>query len=189
MTGYRKIWEQNFGNIPKDEFGRTYEIHHLDGNNNNNDINNLLCVSIKEHYNIHYEKGDFGACVMIAKRMNLPANYISNIQKGVKRPGIGGVKKRTIPWNKGIHGYKLNITDIGRLKKISATKSNSKIKDDDIKRIITDYVNNVEIEDSEIGKIMGNGKIYTYKRAFCKRYVKIYNVTEQNIFRILSKNV
>ena len=25
---YRKLWESNFGTIPSDEFGRTYEIHH-----------------------------------------------------------------------------------------------------------------------------------------------------------------
>ncbi len=31
MTIYRKLWEINYGEIPKDEFGRTYEIHHLDG--------------------------------------------------------------------------------------------------------------------------------------------------------------
>ena len=41
---------------------------------------------------------------MIAKRMNLPSNYISTIQTGKKRPGIGGVKKGNIPWNKGKKG-------------------------------------------------------------------------------------
>ena len=40
-TNYRKIYEQHYGPIPKDTDGRSYEIHHIDGNHNNNDINNL----------------------------------------------------------------------------------------------------------------------------------------------------
>jgi len=51
---YRTIYEQYFGKIPKDSQGRSYEIHHLDGNHENNDISNLRCVSIQEHYDIHY---------------------------------------------------------------------------------------------------------------------------------------
>jgi hypothetical protein len=57
------------GEVPKDEFGRSFDIHHIDGNNKNNDINNLKCVSIQEHYNIHFEQGDQGACHAIRIRM------------------------------------------------------------------------------------------------------------------------
>lgn len=32
---YRRIYEQHYGPIPKDEQGRSYEIHHIDGNHNN----------------------------------------------------------------------------------------------------------------------------------------------------------
>lgn len=53
---YRKIYESHYGPIPIDETGRTYEIHHIDGNSENNDISNLKCVSIQEHYNIHILK-------------------------------------------------------------------------------------------------------------------------------------
>ena len=55
---YRKIYQNHVGPIPKDETGRTYEIHHIDGDRENNDPNNLLCVSIKEHYDIHETQGD-----------------------------------------------------------------------------------------------------------------------------------
>ena len=34
---YRKIYEQHHGPIPIDESGRTYDIHHIDGNHFNND--------------------------------------------------------------------------------------------------------------------------------------------------------
>jgi hypothetical protein len=29
---YRKVWEKINGPIPKDDLGRSYEIHHIDGN-------------------------------------------------------------------------------------------------------------------------------------------------------------
>jgi len=79
MKEYRKIWEQNYGKIPVDEFGRSYEIHHIDGNNTNNDLNNLKCVTIQEHYDIHLEQGDYGACALIAKRMKLTPEELSKI--------------------------------------------------------------------------------------------------------------
>ena len=44
MNKYRKIWESYYGPIPKDENGISYEIHHIDGNRDNNDINNLKLV-------------------------------------------------------------------------------------------------------------------------------------------------
>lgn len=62
---YRKIWIENFGPIPKDEYGKTYHIHHIDGNRENNELTNLKCVSIMEHFNIHYNQKDWGACAMI----------------------------------------------------------------------------------------------------------------------------
>jgi len=63
---YRKIYENNKGKIPKG-----YEIHHIDGNRNNNDISNLISISIQEHYDIHKKQGDWGACRKILKRMNM----------------------------------------------------------------------------------------------------------------------
>jgi hypothetical protein len=68
---YRKIWESINGPIPKDEQGRSYEIHHIDGNRDNNSIDNLKCVSIEDHYKIHLEQNDFGACHAIEVRMGV----------------------------------------------------------------------------------------------------------------------
>jgi len=36
VAGYRNIWSFHNGDIPKDERGRSYHIHHLDGNRRNN---------------------------------------------------------------------------------------------------------------------------------------------------------
>lgn len=45
---HRYIWEKEKGIIPNG-----YHIHHIDGNKNNNDINNLDCISAKEHLKKH----------------------------------------------------------------------------------------------------------------------------------------
>lgn len=80
-TNYRKIYEQHYGPIPKDKGGRTYEIHHIDGNKKNNDPANLQCVSIQEHYDIHYAQQDWGACFKLAQRMKLSAKEKSKLAK------------------------------------------------------------------------------------------------------------
>ena len=76
IKNYRKIYEDNFGPIPLDSDGRTYDIHHIDGNHNNNDPTNLKAVSIKEHYDIHYSQGDYYACLMISSRMDISPKAI-----------------------------------------------------------------------------------------------------------------
>lgn len=82
MPDYRKLYESVFGEIPKDNLGRSYEIHHIDGNHSNNSIENLMCVSIEEHYIIHLTQGDFDAANLIAERMNSPLLRVA----GFKRP-------------------------------------------------------------------------------------------------------
>lgn len=78
---YRKLYEEIHGIIPIDDHGRSFEIHHIDGNHNNNSIVNLIAVSIEEHYNIHYKQGDYNACSLICKRMNLTEKEKINLRK------------------------------------------------------------------------------------------------------------
>lgn len=66
---YRKIWEEAYGPIPKDKEGRSYEIHHIDGNRENNSLKNLICLSVQEHYKLHFKQGDEAACHAIRLRM------------------------------------------------------------------------------------------------------------------------
>lgn len=70
-NNHRDIYKKHFGSIPKDKDGRPMDIHHVDGNHNNNDITNLKLVTIQEHYDIHYAQGDWGACNLIGSRLNL----------------------------------------------------------------------------------------------------------------------
>lgn len=81
MSNYRKIYEEHQGKIPKDTTGRSYEIHHIDGNHTNNDINNLKLVTIQEHYDIHYSQQDWGACQAIAMRMKDDSDSLSKLAK------------------------------------------------------------------------------------------------------------
>lgn len=68
---YRKIWIAHHGNIPVDGNGVSYEIHHKDFNPHNNDVSNLECITIEEHYQKHYDAGQYHACAMIKRRMNM----------------------------------------------------------------------------------------------------------------------
>jgi len=93
---YRKIWENTNGPIPKDDFGRSLEIHHIDGNHHNNDLSNLKLVTIDEHYQIHFNQSDYGACNKILLRMKLSPGELSKrisesnkLRTGNKNPFFG----------------------------------------------------------------------------------------------------
>ena len=76
---YRKIYESHYGPIPKDEVGCNNDIHHKDGNHSNNDPANLKAVSIQEHYDIHYARGDWAACLRLSGRMKLSSREVSDL--------------------------------------------------------------------------------------------------------------
>lgn len=78
-TIYKKIYEQHYGPIPKDSNGRSYEIHHINGNHEDNRIENLKAVTIDEHYAIHKAQGDYVSAFMIAQRMELSSEELSDI--------------------------------------------------------------------------------------------------------------
>jgi hypothetical protein len=80
-TKYRRIYESHCGPIPIDEHGRRYEVHHIDGNRTNNEPSNLIALSIQEHYDIHYAQGDWAACNLIAKHLNLSKEERSDLSR------------------------------------------------------------------------------------------------------------
>jgi hypothetical protein len=92
---YRKVYISHHGPIPVDEHGRTYEIHHIDGNRNHNHISNLKCLSIQQHYDIHYSQGDLAACARIAAKMHLSTEEIGAL---VRARNIQTVEAGTHPW-------------------------------------------------------------------------------------------
>jgi hypothetical protein len=100
---YRKIYEEHFGPIPYDADGRRYEIHHRDGNDENNDPSNLVALTIQEHYDLHYDQGDYFECYMIMnQRMSKSPEELSRLAtlNNLKRvangtnPLVGGALQR-----------------------------------------------------------------------------------------------
>lgn len=95
---YRRLYEKHFGPIPKDQYGRSYEIHHIDGNHANNSIENLQAVSIEEHYSIHEKNGDWYACLKIGAKMKMSAQELSEMasrnNKKMLEQGIHPLAKR-----------------------------------------------------------------------------------------------
>lgn len=77
----RRIYLSKHGYIPVDEFGRKFDIHHIDGDHSNNDIENLMAISLEDHYNIHLASEDWGACRLIAMRLNKSPAEISDLNR------------------------------------------------------------------------------------------------------------
>lgn len=76
---YKKIYEAHYGSVPKDIHGRSYEIHHINGDHTDNRIENLKAVTIEEHYATHKAQGDYVSAFMIAQRMELSPEELSTI--------------------------------------------------------------------------------------------------------------
>lgn len=124
MSKYRKIYESHYGPIPKDQFGRSLEIHHIDGDHNNNDISNLKLVTIEEHYQIHLEQEDYGACLIMSHRMKISpeekSKLASNFQTNRVRNGMH-------PWSGAEHNrYLVESGQHPFLNKEAARKRNLK---------------------------------------------------------------
>jgi hypothetical protein len=85
---YRAIYEAHYGPIPKDDQGRSYEIHHIDGDHNNCDITNLKLVTIEEHYAIHKAQGDYAACAIMSYRMGLSPEETAELSRKVQKARI-----------------------------------------------------------------------------------------------------
>lgn len=71
---YRKVWIEHYGPIPKDERGKSFHIHHIDGDGNNNDISNLMCLSAEDHFKLHELQGDIWAPTVEKKEKNKNQN-------------------------------------------------------------------------------------------------------------------
>ena len=110
-TYHRKIYKEHYGTIPKDVNGRSYEIHHIDGDHSNNNISNLKCVSIEEHYKIHKSQGDIKACLIMAKRMQLSPEEKTQLAK-IANAGSNNPSYGTIWINNGSENLKIKQTDI-----------------------------------------------------------------------------
>lgn len=88
MSSYRKVYEKHYGPIPVDENGRTYEIHHINGDHSDNRIENLKAVTIVEHYKIHYDQGDWFAAALIGSKMKISPQELSELSKRINKKRV-----------------------------------------------------------------------------------------------------
>ncbi len=126
--------------------------------------------------------------MMIMKRMNMSPEEISNIQKGCKRPGIGGVKKGTIPWNKGktnTYFATKELKEIRSKNSIGENNPKSKLSEKQVIEIIELYLQKPEIE--SVGKIQKNGRSISYEWGFSMEFSEKYGLTSTAIMRLITK--
>jgi len=154
---YRKIWEQHYGKIQKDKNGVSFEIHHIDGNHFNNDINNLRCMSILDHFYVHLSQGDFAAAHLILTKIKNINHYLDN--------------------------FDLTPSDLAKYmveNKLGVWSDESKIKALETKRKLkVGYYHDFNIQ-SKAGKIGGPLGIKITHELMKERKTGIYSTTHQS---------
>lgn len=110
-------------------------------------------------------------------------NYFMGL---VDRKGIGGVKKKTTPWNKG----KKNCFSEETIKKFKKTRKgkihSSKLNEKIVKEIREFYDKKPKVN-FEVDKVMRNGKKMSYEQAFSKTYYTTYGITSNGLKKIIEK--
>ena len=119
----RKIWEKNFGPIPVDENGFSYEIHHINGDSNDNRKENLACLSIQEHHDTHFKQGDYGAAWAISCRMKNDEYKKENVSRNSKLSNQKRIKNGTHHWLKKNRDDYHNTDNPETRKKISQSNN------------------------------------------------------------------
>ena len=94
---HRRVWMNAYGPIPKDENGVSYEIHHIDRDCTNNSLDNLMCVSIQQHYEIHLRQGDYNAAHLIAERIGVPLTGWKHSEETRRKMSLAKKGKSTGP--------------------------------------------------------------------------------------------
>lgn len=103
---YRRIYLEHFKEIPKDSMGRSYDIHHIDGDYTNNDISNLIALSIEDHYKIHKAQSDWGAAAAILRRMKIDPKEHSDIIRNMNiERGKKGIHWSQLAVKNGTHPF------------------------------------------------------------------------------------
>lgn len=65
---YKAIWEKHYNAclIPG------LDMHHIDGNADNNSIDNLIPLTRREHFEVHLKQGDYGAAAILSRTLDIP---------------------------------------------------------------------------------------------------------------------
>jgi hypothetical protein len=117
MKCYRKIWREANGPIPKDEEGRSYEIHHINGDHSDNRLENLKCVSIREHFEIHLKQGDHQAAAAVARRIRISSEEQKRLDSLAGKQAFKDKKgfHAFSPEEKAVHSRKGGLAHRGKV--------------------------------------------------------------------------
>lgn len=146
-NNYRKIYTNHFGPIPKDNDGRTYDVHHIDGNRNNNSINNLIALTIQEHYEIHYWQEDWHACHRLATKMKLSPEEISEIARMLANERVAN----------GTHNFLGGSVQSGTAKKLLKNGTHNFLTDNPVHKQLANGTHNLSGPDNPTHKRIENG--------------------------------
>jgi hypothetical protein len=161
MADYRKIWSDYYGPIPVDENGVTYDIHHIDGDRNNNNIFNLIALPLKEHYQIHYDKGEYCAAHLISQRLNMTPEERAHINKKISEFKTG---KPLSEYHKSrMKKPKTEETKM-RMRKPKSEEHKNKIKEASIGKVYS----HIECPHCGIKTASNNAKKYHFDK--CPKY-------------------
>ena len=184
---YRKIYKSYYGEIPKEPDGRSYEIHHIDGNHQNNDPANLIAVTLQEHYDLHYQQGDYSACYLMAvQRMNKTPAEISALASQTAKQRIKNgtnpivvsseeARKRALKvFERGEHPFLQGIvqSESNRRRALAGTHPNSNGALN--KRLLKEgrHASQIKKECLHCGKVMGAPNFARYHGDNCKMAIK-----------------
>jgi len=85
MKDYRKLYQKYYqcSLLPG------IDIHHIDGNHENNNPSNLQPVTLEEHYNIHKSQKEYYAAYLIGRRMKIkPDDWEKMAKENGKKSAI-----------------------------------------------------------------------------------------------------
>lgn len=140
------------------------------------EVNNVKLLNEREiHYLIKYD-------VLHDKKsynLTIPAKGFCT-EPNSNRKGIGGVKKGTVPWNKGKKNC-FSESSIEKMKtSLKGKRCSFKISIDKIEEIQKMY-DNFEYKPT----VSKNGKVLPKDRAFSKQYNEQYNVTPEGLHKFM----
>jgi hypothetical protein len=125
---YVKIWQEYYNKkLPKN-----MEIHHIDGNRNNNEPTNLLAVTIEEHLNIHKKQNDHGAVQAILMRMKRTSEQNTLLKEAASKHQRSLLKKGEHNFQKFSKEEKSNICREAALKTVKQKTGIHSINSDPI---------------------------------------------------------
>lgn len=138
---YRKIWKEYHNqDIPKG-----WHIHHIDGNHNNNNPENLMCVSPHVHWCIHFLQGDpialKGKFIQKAEEMGKLGGQKSTYTRNLKHKKILQDLIRKNILSKNIKSFK-GKKHTEKTKEILASYRRGKKMSEETKKKISEAIKN-----------------------------------------------